>query len=547
MKLLRNYKISRRQFHHHGDHAGRNFTMREIYNSRVPCRVRALNLLRCSILLLPFDSKHTFDVQQHTGIIIISVFSIVSVILLYLWLLSGSFTMLPVWSDEFFYYVNSANFYFNTTLRAALTYTGRGASVFGADGHGFAYPLLHGSIAKIIGWHTWNIPLTNLFFVLSAIIVIQKALRISLQRKVVTLICIAASPTAILFTFTFMQESLHLFISVCTTLLLLKIYAEKRPRDIILFCFLLAAASLFRNSWFLWSIGLLPLAKSWKHHIIFGSIFLTSAIMAYLYTVYLWDSFPSFISTVTSQLRSGRYLQFFTTIARNVYDNCISYVSISNKSDSPAPYLLSNLILLLIIAFLAYEYFIRKSTFALALLLITILNILMLFFLFNAWGFRDMRTMAPLVTAFVIYTATTHSRVYTGTLILFILLSIIPATIQSHVWIKQRNSQALNFHSAKSQQLIHREIAQACSARTQPLIYVNNTPSDFTLDLLLLPLATSTHSPIRYAVNYFREEINLCDFDYLYCSGRNAAVATSARAVLTNPHYQLFRIACTQP
>ena len=79
-------------------------------------------------------------------------------------LLQVSSNYLPVWSDEFFYYTNSFSFFKNNTLQAALTFSGSGSSVLGADAHGFAYPLLNGAIAKIFGWRNTNFIYKTVYF-----------------------------------------------------------------------------------------------------------------------------------------------------------------------------------------------------------------------------------------------------------------------------------------------------------------------------------------------------------------------------------------------
>ena len=79
----------------------------------------------------------------------------------------------PVWSDEFFYYVNAFSFVENNTLKAALTYSGKGSLWLGADTHGFAYPLFHGLIGKVFGWNNLNFIYTNLILVFITLFIIN--------------------------------------------------------------------------------------------------------------------------------------------------------------------------------------------------------------------------------------------------------------------------------------------------------------------------------------------------------------------------------------
>ncbi|OJV42954.1 MAG: hypothetical protein BGO29_07255 [Bacteroidales bacterium 36-12] len=120
----------------------------------------------------------------------------------------------PVWSDEFFYYINTCSFIENNTLKAALTLNGKGSVVFGSDTHGFGYPLLHGVIAKVFGWHNLNFIIFNFVLLTFSIITIWFMKSVRHIHKLWISIYILLFPFFTLYAFTYMQEIVHIFIAI---------------------------------------------------------------------------------------------------------------------------------------------------------------------------------------------------------------------------------------------------------------------------------------------------------------------------------------------
>jgi len=116
---------------------------------------------------------------------------------------------MPVWSDEFGYYLNSLSFYLNKTLEASVTISGKGSKLLGAGVHGFMYPLTHGTIALIFGWSNLNMVFTNLSFLLLSAFYILKLKFLNTSEKYFVLFLIITYPTGSLYAFTYMQETIH--------------------------------------------------------------------------------------------------------------------------------------------------------------------------------------------------------------------------------------------------------------------------------------------------------------------------------------------------
>jgi hypothetical protein len=125
----------------------------------------------------------------------------------------------PVWSDELFYYLNTYSFFQSNSLQAALTFKGSGSILFGADAHGFAYPLLNGLFSKAVGWSNLNFILLNFIFLATIILIICLIKSITVNQKLNTIAFVLLFPFLPLYAFTYMQEVIHILIAVSLSVL----------------------------------------------------------------------------------------------------------------------------------------------------------------------------------------------------------------------------------------------------------------------------------------------------------------------------------------
>lgn len=454
------------------------------------------------------------------------------------WIFQARTGLLPIWSDEFCYYANARSFTENTTIRAAYTYTGKGSLLFQADGHGFAYPLLHGFIGKLIGFHSLNLPLTNIAFMLLSLLLVicQKGLNHS-QKATITLILFTFL-TVPLYSFTFMQESFHLLIAVVCTVLMLSIYEKRRRRDIVIFLLIIGIASLFRNLWLFWSIGLIPLALNRKQLFQYISLFIFCAVLSFLFARLFWDSFPSYFSSVTNLIGQG----LFSEAAKSLYNHCISNIEsyFTGELSKPYPYFPTKLIIFFSVVTMATLYQISKEKVYLAATLIGIVNFALLLITFDAWDWREIRSMSPLFYMFTIIIVSKKHVYVTIACLVFTITSFPHVRNLTSKFLLERNQQAVNFKNTAFLSAPPQQLATILDSASHPLVLLGYIPQDYTQDLLLLPLRTSSGKPIRYAINYFNERINFADYNFVLVRNDLPVAERHFRRIMNAGYFTLY-------
>jgi hypothetical protein len=437
---------------------------------------------------------------------------------------------LPVWSDEFFYYTNAASYFENNTPHAALTFSGAGSNFLGADAHGFAYPLLNGSIAKIFGWHSLNFLYTNCFFVLIslAVLVVQK--NTSISDKIWTAVFILLFPFFTLYGFTFMQESIHIFFAVASSFLILNIYKTGKLKYFILFILLVFIAGMFRPLWFFWLIGLLPFAKNKLQGYIFALLFITGVAASFLYTHYLAEAVPNYFSSLLNLFAESKIKDGFFSLVKHFVTNVYFYFF---STENIWVYLPFKYFIFTAFTFFAVKAFKYKTKLYIAITLIGGLNFGLLFFLYDVFGWREIRVLAPFFYFCIPYLVTEIKGHFKYIFLASITVLFIFALPISAQWIENRN-----IHS-RDEIVKHRNaynlIAQ--KAEKNSVILINYIPSDDSLDLINLPVKNISGDPIRYIVPYY----NLKKEKYGYVLSEPSVLPVGMLLISTK-YYRLEKI-----
>lgn len=445
--------------------------------------------------------------------------------------------ILPVWSDEFFYYINALNYFIHGSLEAAVTYTGKGAPVFGADCHGFMYSLFHGTIAQAVGFHYNLMPYTNLFLLGAAIAALFVFSSMELEYKCLLSAVLLGYITVTMYTFTFMQESIHFIFAVCCSLLLIKIYSSQKPRDIIVFILILLFASLFRNLWLFWTITLLPLSKSRKDFLIYLSIFITSAVIALLMTQLFWDFIPSTFGKAMSAVKSGQFGNALSLFSGNVTGNIKMFIFGEGYGFL---YACGKFVHIPIFIYICVHYVKTKEPIFLAALLIYSISFLLLMVCFWAGSWGEMRTMAPLYYLFAILVFNFRKMLPVYALVA-VTLATFPANYSdSQKYIQNRTNQKFVYTNETAMKTFFTEVGSVINLDRTSLVYLGYKPDDFTPDLLFLPLKSSKGQKIKYAVNYFNLDTRSIKYDYIV--SMSPLFAENCTMVLTNGTLYLYKL-----
>ena len=443
--------------------------------------------------------------------------------------------VLPVWDDEYSYFANARSFFENTTLRAAFTYTGEGSRLFHSDVHGFAYPLLNGLIAKVVGFHDINIPLTNLAFIPLAIILIFSQADLTSLQKMFIAFCLLSYPVVVLFTFTFMPESVHLFIAVCCAILLKNIYTTHDRRWIVAFIGVLLLASLFRNLWLFWSVALLPLAKTRKAFLFYVALFLLLSSISFLFVKLFWDPLPSPFSSMTIHVHNGNSMRNLTMLVHAPW-----------KRQPVLPYLATDLFTIFLFGAMIFHFLKTKSRFSLAVILVCIVNIGLLLLLFKVMGWGEVRTMAPLYYLFIVFIAYHKERLPVIVTLIFLSVAGPSAVVKTRQWIHGRNSQASCLHNDKTQIAAYAGIADVVATDKEVRILLGYVPRDHSKVRILLPVKSHSGRSICYVNNCFRLNLPRDRFDYVLYQTPLPEPPPGLLPTVINKYFSLYRVTITE-
>jgi hypothetical protein len=414
----------------------------------------------------------------------------------------------PVWSDEYFYFMNAASFAENHTLQAALTFNGKGSELLGADAHGPAYPLLHGTIAGLVGWHSRNLVWFNLAAVVAAVGLILSAKYLGWQNRLKISCLLLLFPFIALYGVTYMQEMVHVLVAVLLNTLIWRVYsAETKRRDVALFIAVVLLAGMFRGLWLFWLIGLVPSAKNGKRMIGFLLLFLLGAAGSFYYTRLFLEAVPNTFSDFLATWHQGDLWEAIILLFKHFLLNLRLYLT---SSPQQVFYLPMKFTILGLAGFFAVRAYLYKARLDTALAAIAAVNLLLLLVVYDAHSWREVRTMAPLycflLPCFILQTRPLiHFLAAGGLCVLFWLA--LPTTNQ---WVAERNASDLPSTAEKN---AFQELRKFVPGNK--IILVDFFPRDNSRDLLDLPLRNSQGQQLKYIVHYY--SVPLVKYDYILC------------------------------
>lgn len=435
----------------------------------------------------------------------------------------------PVWSDEFMYFLNAASFFENHTLQAAITYSGKGSELLGADAHGPGYPLLHGIIAVLCGWHSRNIILFNLVAILAAVWVIISA-KHTLKNNRLKIICLLLLfPAILLYAVTYMQEMVHLPVAVVLSMVIWRVYHEENNlRYFGLFIALVLVAGLFRGLWFFWLIGLVPAAKSRGQVIILLLIMLSGVVWSFYYARLFNEPYPNTMTGFLSLLHNGHFWSALVWLTKHFFLNVTLYLSIRHQE---IYYIFMKLSISLLAVFFAVRACRYQGRLDAALASIAAVNLLLLLLAHDAHSWREIRTMAPLfyflLPFFFLQTRPLVHHLAAG--LSFIMFCLALPTLSQ--WIAERNATSISMSNRLSAM---RDLARAIP--DNKVVLIGFPVRDNSRDLLDLPLRNSCGHQVKYIVQYCI--VPTAKYDYILYRPHSP---DNRPVVIANDYYKLVR------
>jgi hypothetical protein len=427
--------------------------------------------------------------------------------------------MLPCWTDEFLYQADTRYFIDNVSLVSGMTINESYSPIGEFGVHSFAYTLYDGIFATLFTSSISNaIVYANLFAVLLGIVIIFSLPRITITDKSIWSALIISSYTALFYGFTYMQESIQIPIAVVASYLIYRIYAEERRTQkwIFLYVVLILIASLFRINWVVWLIAFLPLMRDIGRKVAFLFVFSMVIFLAFLVMRLIYAPYPlGFLASLVTTFTESGLIKAIELIASNFTYNIKSYLSPLHDPDWFYTYSKYVLLVILVLFYSWAGKRIKRSYDA--LFSIILVNIFLIFLVYDAWDYREIRTLAPLLVAS--FGMILFHKKYTVAFIFLAVQCMFATVLYDYVEknIEQRIAQKVAYEESVKLRVAFAEIAQKVTGTDKITVLLSGSfTGDYKLYQLCLPFISFNNIPIRYSINY-RDglEVNPEKLDYV--------------------------------
>jgi len=485
-------------------------------------------------------------------------------VLIYLYLVKLSIVdgqFMPAWSDEYEYQKNMESFINNGTLITSIALEECYAKLLGSSGHGFAYTLINGLVARIVGVSNRTIIYVNFILITVASMAIGASSFLRAKEKLFILASLLLYPVVIFYSFTYMAEMYQFFFGVIVSLLIAGMYRrhfEGKPhlKLLLLFYAVILVATMYRQTWALWGIAALPLGRNRKQVACYSAGFFLLLAYAYLFSSYFLAYYPYDPRVfIFSAFRAGEIARGLSLVADNALNNIKLFFSFHVTPerlfiDFDYNFASRFSILLLSLYFAIHGVLIRKDRYQLVAALIVWATIIPVFLLFTTDNSAAQRHLAPLYYFIVIYTVSMpgrSNRTVSAVLLTLQLLLLVPVLYGTVNEIKSKKLLSV-YHDTNAQSLasISRMISENIPEKDLVTIYVpNEIPLDDSLILYSLPTRADSGAQLRYTMNPLGRNMKLLNkvkVSYLIVPNNMIINDQNTELVAEAASIRLFRI-----
>jgi hypothetical protein len=431
----------------------------------------------------------------------------------------------PAFSDEVGYYLDVRSFCENDTLHGVLLLEERVAPWGDFGLHGFAYTLLDGSIARLIGLHPGTRVCTNLLWLTIALALIFGTVELRVAQRLMIGSLVLGYFLVPIMAFGYMQESLQVLFTVCAGLLLRKVYSQgSRLRWPAMYCGLLLIAAVFRPTWLLFTVGLFPAASGVQARVAVTVTVLVALATAFVMSVFLTAPFSyGFLPQAMDTFRNHGWIAFLPTLLEHFIDNTTRYFTETGPAASY--YLGSKYLFVALQLVLLIWGWRRHRPFAVATALIGLTNLAALLLLYDAFGWREQRFLAPCYYLAVITIVSEVGLRPAAVFALLFSVAVLPEAVTfSRKLVAKRQTVAAQIVADGPQLKALRSVASVVDRRR--LITILCSRALFNESFLpSLPVRSRSGVPIRYTFNLRGDEFTRfgrLKIDYLLTTGSRA-------------------------
>ena len=322
------------------------------------------------------------------------ILSMLSLLLIYLVYQSISLNYLPIYSDEYGYYLDAKSFWLYDRIDAATTLNERYSLVGNAGFHGFVYSVLYGTFFKLFAFLgiTPSIILVNIVLVMSLLMLLAFA-KISLEKKLLAGIVFMSNFILIVYLPSAMAEIFHYVFAFAIGYLLYLVYKTRENKYLYLFIALIVVLSFFRQSWIFALFGLFPLSSSIKDFVKYCIILLFGLIFVVLDIKLFHAPFPfGFFQDLSEYLQDHSFVDALYKVYQYFLTNLDRYFVSETYEGVEFVFYYKYLFVALLLYSLYISYRTREKT-ILAGTLIAAAIFFALLTLYDAYGWREVRML----------------------------------------------------------------------------------------------------------------------------------------------------------
>ena len=309
----------------------------------------------------------------------------------------------PFWTDEYGYLTDAKSVVENGTVHRVRLLEEHAARFGQAGGHGFAYSLVHGAVLAIGDNHPVSLIVANLLAILGAVGLVL-ASRMELLKRLAIVALVLSYPVVLRYVFTFMVEPYQVLFAVMGALFMLQLYeVENDSRSFRLmragFVGLLLVLSVFRITYALWTLALIPVSRSRAELARSLVIVAVCMVSGFLFQLFFAASYPyGFLANVRQTVAEGDGLSVVALIVEKIWVNVTRYFL--------APHIDLSLVFKHAIFFSAVAALIyglvKRQRLLVAAGLIGAAHFFFLFTLYDAYDWREHRMLAPAMYMLII-------------------------------------------------------------------------------------------------------------------------------------------------
>ena len=462
---------------------------------------------------------------------------------LYLVYQSISLNYLPIFSDEYGYYLDAKSFWLYNRIDAATTLNECYSIVGQAGFHGFMYSIFYGSFFKLFAFLgiTPSIMLVNMVLVFCLFLFLAFS-KMDLENKLLIGIVFLSNFIFIIYLSSSMAEIFHYVFAVVVGYLLYLVYRTRENKYLYSLIALIFFLLFFRESWVFVLFGLFPLVRSWKDFVKYSLILFFGLVVVILSQKYFQAAFViDYFHGIKSQLGHQSLIDTLYPIYEHFLVNVDKYFFSEAYEKYRFVFYYKYLFIALLLYALYASFRTRDKAIISATMIVTVF-ISSLLVLYDPFGWREVRALAaPFIMLMVVLILS--RKYFAVSLVILFQLFNLNAVLDAKQGIDSRR-QNMNVLIEEGQPLLDsfKDLGKYVTLFDKKEIIVlmnwDLMPSDNSPLFYQLPLSLNGKT-IQYSFIYRHYDI-LDSISDLYISSRIES-ASNMKLIGNNKNFYFYR------